>query len=48
MQGTTQLEVLMRHGAGLFGMLLGLLSIVWFLVSYWVFDRLRDSYVEVV
>jgi ABC-type polysaccharide/polyol phosphate export permease len=29
-------------------LLLGGLSIVWFLVAYWVFDRLRDSYAEVV
>jgi len=29
-------------------LLLGALSIVWFLVAYWVFDRLRDSYAEVV
>ncbi len=29
-------------------LLLGALSVVFFLVSYWVFDRLRDSYAEVV
>jgi ABC-type polysaccharide/polyol phosphate export permease len=29
-------------------LLLGALSIVWFLIAYWVFDRLRDSYAEVV
>jgi ABC-type polysaccharide/polyol phosphate export permease len=29
-------------------MLLGVLSIAWFLIAYWVFDRLRDSYAEVV
>jgi len=27
---------------------LGLLSIVWFLAGYWVFDRLRDSFAEEV
>jgi ABC-type polysaccharide/polyol phosphate export permease len=29
-------------------LLLGALSVVWFLVAYWVFDRLRDSYAEIV
>ena len=29
-------------------LLLGALSIVFFLIAYWVFDRLRDSYAEVV
>ena len=29
-------------------LLLGALSVVFFLVAYWVFDRLRDSYAEVV
>ena len=29
-------------------LLFGLLSVVLFLIAYWVFDRLRDSYAEVV
>lgn len=29
-------------------LLLGLISIVFFLMAYWVFDRLRDSFAEVV
>lgn len=44
-------ELLFFHGP--FGqlpwvLLLGVLSILFFLCSYWVFDRLRDSYAEIV
>jgi len=44
-------ELLFFHGP--FGqlpwvLLLGALSLGWFLVAYWVFDRLRDSYAELV